>query len=210
MNEKRVLVTGATGYIGGLLIPKLLTPVPMRIVKSLIGGLEGDSVVRRDEVQCVFPGIKLLGFDEAVSSSLAELHPKLLERIWDACDAPVSILKHRGFFIDYRWVHVNASQDKVFQVITSQSGKKTWIFTNHYVEINQPDSMLRLRSKQKAPGDSWIEWRVERESDLTKLSQAAFFSPRGLRGFLYWYIRRPLQKLALRRLILASARKSET
>lgn len=53
----------------------------------------------------------------------------------------------------------------------------------------------------KIPDDDWIEWRIEREEEATKLTQACFLAPRGLQGFLNWHMRRPLQILTLRKLI---------
>ena len=220
----------------------LLTPVPMKIAKPLIGGLAGDSVVIRDKVRRIFPGIKLLGFEEAVSNSLAMLHPRHLEPVWESGNFPVAVVTHQGFFVDHRWLVVNASPEKVFHVFTSMGGNNDWPYADwlwklrgwldkllggpglrpfvepleegdvvdyYRVESIEPGRSLRLHSELKAPGDGWMEWRVETLDNVTKLSQTGYFAPRSLPGFIYWYVLGPLHKLVFAGLIKAIARKSE-
>jgi uncharacterized protein YbjT (DUF2867 family) len=55
---------------------------------------------------------------------------------------------------------------------------------------------LRLRAEMKLPGRAWLEFRVvPREEKLSTLTQTAYFAPRGLVGFLYWYILYPIHSL---------------
>lgn len=77
------------------------------------------------------------------------------------------------------------------------------------VETIEPNHMLRLYSELRAPGAGWMEWRVETMDGATILSQTGFFAPRGLPGFLYWYLLGPVHKLVFRGLVRAIARKSE-
>ena len=219
-----------------------LSPVPMKIARPLIGGLAGDSVVIRDRVRRIFPDVNLLGFDEAVTRSLRELHPKHLERVWELNEGPVTILKHQGFFIDYRWMTVSATPEKVFQTFTHMGGKHNWLFADwlwkvrgwidkflggpglrsyddplaegdvidyYRVERFEPDHLLRLHSELKAPGDGWMEWRVESVDGVVRLLQTGFFAPCSLLGFVYWYALGPIHKLVFRGLIKAIAKKSE-
>jgi uncharacterized protein YbjT (DUF2867 family) len=73
------------------------------------------------------------------------------------------------------------------------------------VEEIETDRMMRLHSLLRAPGAGWMEWRIE--DGLLK--QTAFFAPRGLPGFLYWYGLGPLHRLVFRGLMQAIRRKSE-
>ncbi len=73
------------------------------------------------------------------------------------------------------------------------------------VEALEPNRMMRLHSELCAPGEGWMEWRVEGGV----LTQTAFFAPRGLPGFLYWYLLGPLHRLVFRGLIQAIKRRSE-
>jgi hypothetical protein len=77
------------------------------------------------------------------------------------------------------------------------------------VETIEPNHLLRLYSELRAPGAGWMEWRVGTMDGATILSQTGFFAPRGLPGFLYWYLLGPIHKLVFRGLVRAIARKSE-
>jgi len=61
------------------------------------------------------------------------------------------------------------------------------------VEAVEPDRLLRLRAEMKVPGRAWLEFRVEPvDASRSRLSQTAFFAPRGLAGLLYWYLLYPV------------------
>ena len=61
------------------------------------------------------------------------------------------------------------------------------------VEAVEPDRLLRLRAEMKVPGRAWLEFRVEPiDAGTSRLSQTAFFAPRGLTGLLYWYLLYPI------------------
>ncbi len=55
------------------------------------------------------------------------------------------------------------------------------------VEAVEPDHLLRLRAEMKLPGKAWLEFRSEPQDSKTLFTVAAYFAPRGLFGFLYWY-----------------------
>jgi uncharacterized protein YbjT (DUF2867 family) len=56
------------------------------------------------------------------------------------------------------------------------------------VEAYEPGRLLRLRAEMKLPGRAWLQFEAEpSESGAATLRQTAFFEPRGLIGFLYWY-----------------------
>ncbi len=68
-------------------------------------------------------------------------------------------------------------------------------------EIEQP-KLLRLRAEMIIPGNAWLQY----ESGLTPdgdvlLLQTAIFIPRGLAGFLYWYVLYPIHGLIFSGLI---------
>jgi len=60
------------------------------------------------------------------------------------------------------------------------------------VETVEPDRLLRLRAEMKVPGDAWLQFEAMSQSDQeTLLVQTVFFAPKGLFGFLYWYLLYP-------------------
>jgi uncharacterized protein YbjT (DUF2867 family) len=77
------------------------------------------------------------------------------------------------------------------------------------VELLEPNHVLRLYSELKAPGDGWMEWRVEPAKSGSWLSQTAYFAPFGLWGCLYWYALAALHKLVFHGLIVKIARQAE-
>jgi hypothetical protein len=53
----------------------------------------------------------------------------------------------------------------------------------------------------KLPGKAWLEFDADRLSDgRTRLTQTAFFEPRGLFGLLYWYLVFPFHALIFSRM----------
>jgi hypothetical protein len=61
---------------------------------------------------------------------------------------------------------------------------------NWQVEVNEPSRVLLHRSRPF--GEEWLERRVGRDNISTY-----FFAPRGLAGFLYWYLTFPFRALGL-------------
>jgi uncharacterized protein YbjT (DUF2867 family) len=78
------------------------------------------------------------------------------------------------------------------------------------VEAVEPDRLLRLRAEMKMPGDAWLQFEARPQSEEeTLLLQTAFFAPKGLSGFLYWYLLYPLHGLIFSGLIRNLARWAE-
>jgi len=64
------------------------------------------------------------------------------------------------------------------------------------VEAVEPDRLLRLRAEMKVPGKAWLQFQAKPVADgRTLLSQTAFFAPKGLLGWLYWYGLYPIHGL---------------
>jgi len=55
------------------------------------------------------------------------------------------------------------------------------------VEEVEPNRLLRLRAEMKLPGKAWLEFKSEPQDGKTLFTVNAYFAPRGLFGFLYWY-----------------------
>jgi uncharacterized protein YbjT (DUF2867 family) len=208
----------------------LSTPVPSPIAYALVGGLSSDSVVMHDDARRVYPEVDLIDFESATKEALTHLHPLKIEHIWDDGEAGVKIIKHEGFFIDHREFQVDAAPEVVFDVIKNMGGQNGWPFANwlwklrrlfgvrkpmsdskydpYTIDTFEPDHMLLLHSQLKAPGEGWMEWRVEAKDDHTRLIQTAYFNPYSLSGFLYWYLLYPFHAYVFRGLIKSIARDS--
>ncbi|HSK19946.1 MAG TPA: SDR family oxidoreductase [Longimicrobiales bacterium] len=78
------------------------------------------------------------------------------------------------------------------------------------VEAIERDYLLRLRAEMKVPGMAWLQFdAVPREDGRTVLTQTAFFAPKGLSGWLYWYGLYPIHRMIFSGFIEAIARQAE-
>jgi uncharacterized protein YbjT (DUF2867 family) len=78
------------------------------------------------------------------------------------------------------------------------------------VEAIEKGRLLRLRAEMKVPGRAWLQFQVEEnDSQKSTLTQTAFFEPKGLWGFLYWYLIYPLHVIIFRGMIKKIKRESE-
>lgn len=56
------------------------------------------------------------------------------------------------------------------------------------VEAVEKDQLMRLRAEMKIPGKAWLQFESTRlPQGETLLVQTAYYAPRGLFGFIYWY-----------------------
>ena len=70
------------------------------------------------------------------------------------------------------------------------------------VEAAEPNRLMRLRAEMKVPGKAWLQFEATPdEGGETLLSQTAFFAPRGLSGWFYWYGLYPFHALIFSGLI---------
>jgi len=63
------------------------------------------------------------------------------------------------------------------------------------VEAVEPGRLLRLRAEMKVPGRAWLQFEAREHARGTLLVQTAFFAPKGLGGFAYWYALYPVHAL---------------
>jgi uncharacterized protein YbjT (DUF2867 family) len=194
----------------------LMTPVPYPIAYALIGGLSADTVVKHPEALMAFPEVKLIDFDSAAKDALERTHPSHIERVWilgknlgglpqgSPGESHIlktsevwSTLKHEGCFIDHREIEINARPEMVLSALKQFVGE-----SKAFVELKQTDEQTIVCVKDQIAGQKWIEWRiVSHAKSVTHLAQTVFFSPRGLPGFVYWYLLYPFHLIKYRGLI---------
>jgi uncharacterized protein YbjT (DUF2867 family) len=64
------------------------------------------------------------------------------------------------------------------------------------VEAAEPGRRLLLRAEMKVPGRAWLQFEMTPHSvGQTRLSQTAFFAPKGLSGLAYWYLLYPIHRV---------------
>ncbi len=60
------------------------------------------------------------------------------------------------------------------------------------VESVRPGEHLQLRAEMKVPGRAWLRFDIlGSENGQTEVQQTAFFEPKGLLGYLYWWVLYP-------------------
>ena len=178
----------------------LMTPVPYPIAYALIGGLSADSIVKHPDALKVFPEVKLIDFDSATKDALEKTHPIHIERVWEDGSHKPRTVKHEGCFIEHREMKTRSSPKNIFQAITRVVHEYDW-----NAEVKETNSRIIICEEDHFFGNQWIEWRVDRP----EFTQTAFFSPRGLPGFLYWYLLMPFHRMKFRGLINEIVKQSE-
>jgi uncharacterized protein YbjT (DUF2867 family) len=176
----------------------LMTPVPYPIAYALIGGLSADSVVKHPEVLKIFPEVKLIDFETATKDALERTHPTHIERVWDDGGEKAKSIKHEGCFIDHREVLVNAEPERVWYRLEKLDARV------------DKGKGIGVREQGYWFGTQWIEWRIRAANGTTFISQTVFFCPRGMLGFLYWYLLYPFHVMKFRGLIKSVANKAGT
>ncbi|MFP5379581.1 MAG: SDR family oxidoreductase, partial [Vicinamibacteria bacterium] len=79
------------------------------------------------------------------------------------------------------------------------------------VEAVDPDALMRLRAEMKVPGRAWLQFQAVSQPDgQTLLTQTAFFAPKGLAGWLYWYALYPIHGLVFGGMIARLAERAQT
>ena len=79
-------------------------------------------------------------------------------------------------------------------------------------EIEPHLGRLLLQAEMKVPGTAWLEWAVDPIAGGSRLTQTAWFVPRGLLGRAYWWIllpfHVPIWRLMARRLARTAEERS--
>ncbi|MCX9079352.1 MAG: DUF2867 domain-containing protein [Candidatus Methanoperedens sp.] len=79
-----------------------------------------------------------------------------------------------------------------------------------WVEAVESDRLLRLRAEMKVPGLAWLQFAAEPiTGGQTRLTQTAFFAPKGLFGWLYWYGLYPIHSLVFSGLVRKTGGRAE-
>lgn len=186
-----------------------MTPVPYPIAYALIGGLSADSVIKHPQAVDVFPEVKLIDFDSAAKDALEKTDPIHIERVWDDGRQGTRSIKHEGCFILHRETLVRAEPEKILETIKNFGDRKFTLIANNRLCDSKASLFLW---KKTFYGTQWVEWRVTHPAESkhgTHLSQTVFFCPRGLTGFLYWFLLYPLHRLAFLNLISKISSQSE-
>ncbi|MCP3974288.1 MAG: SDR family oxidoreductase [bacterium] len=76
-------------------------------------------------------------------------------------------------------------------------------------EIEPHRGRLLLQAEMKVPGTAWLEWLAEPAPGGSRLTQTAWFVPRGILGRLYWWVLLPFHAPIWRLMVARMARTAE-
>ena len=74
----------------------------------------------------------------------------------------------------------------------------------------EPGSTLELKAEMWVPGEAWLGWRVEATAEGSRLTQTAWFVPRGLLGRLYWFGLLPFHRVIFPQMARGIVRAAES
>lgn len=174
----------------------LMSPVQYSIAYALIGGLSADSVVRHPAALTVFPDVKRINLESATRDALERTDPFHIERVWDDGARKPRSIKQEGCFVLHREMQINAEPEQVTDVLHQSVRESEFL-----QEVKGTTDTLVVCVRYQIAGERWIEWRVSKTASVTYLTQTMFFRPRGLAGFLYWYLLYPFHWMKFRSLM---------
>ena len=77
------------------------------------------------------------------------------------------------------------------------------------VEALEAGHLLRLRAEMKLPGRAWLQFEVIPDPAGCRVEQTAFFEPRGILGYLYWWAVLPFHRFVFPGLIRGLVKHAE-
>jgi hypothetical protein len=146
-----------------------VTPFPPAVSRPLIEGLRSESICTTTVAPELFPGIRPISYESAVSKALGLSTPCLPP---PSFAPPVhQVLRAKGMICDLRELAVDASPDRVFAVLENLGGKHGWLSFDVLWRVRGwmdgliggvGNSRGRSRPTGMRAGDVIDFWRVER------------------------------------------------
>ncbi|MDI6451218.1 SDR family oxidoreductase [Anaerobaca lacustris] len=111
------------------------TPVPATYARPLIEGLRCEVVVRNDDAAVLFPQIRPMGYEQAVSRALVELIPESFQdAVAAVVERPVgleisrTVLTDRGMIVEVWQKTVRTTPETAYRAFCSLGGKRGWLY----------------------------------------------------------------------------------
>jgi uncharacterized protein YbjT (DUF2867 family) len=156
----------------------MITPVPNAVARPLIESMRHEVIVRDERARALFPGIRLIGYQQSLDLALRHLEAQDVKTRWtdslaSAAKAgkPTPFTMHEGMIIERRTVHVQAPPASVFRAFTGLGGSRGWLYANWTWWLRGLLDRLvggvglnrgRRDPDHLRPGDVVDFWRVER------------------------------------------------
>ncbi len=153
-----------------------VTPIPSNIARPLIEGLKNKLVCKDDSALKLF-NFQPISYKDAVIFALEREQSGQVETVWSSALSSIkaknivslNLMQKEGMIIEKREIIVNASPDKVFEVVCNIGGKNGW-YANYLWQlrgfIDRLFGGVGMRRGRRDPhkllvGDPLDFWRVE-------------------------------------------------
>lgn len=179
----------------------ILTPVPGSVTRPLVEGLCSHSIVQDESALQIFPHIKPMDYESAVKGSLEKLDPQQVEPVWRQTSPFRHSMKHAGFCILQHQELLQENHTSLIAAIREKynlSGNGQ-ISSDHELNYDgKQERILLIKSPGRYPGQYWQEWRIRKTDEGSQVTLAMLFAPKGLPGFLWWYLLEPVKRIRAR------------
>lgn len=155
----------------------LVTPIPYRIAQPLIQSMRTEVIVRDDRALREFK-VRPMGYDEAVRRAMARLAADDVETTWASSLASLNrdeleghqLATHEGMLLERHHGHIEASPQRVFDVICELGGDGGWPAGNALWQLRGAVDRVfggvgmrrgRRHPRELRAGDHLDFWRVE-------------------------------------------------
>jgi uncharacterized protein YbjT (DUF2867 family) len=154
-----------------------MTPIPAEIARPLIDGLKNEVIIRDNSAESIFPNIKPMNYEEAVTLALEQLQVSHMESSWsDSLSSSlgdrqsVALKTYEGMIIERRQQFVSASPEQIFEQFSKLGGEYGWLYMNWAWRVRGVIDRLvggvgfrrgRRHPREVRVGDALDFWRVE-------------------------------------------------
>ncbi len=203
----------------------LVTPVDRRVSHALIGSLASEVVVHHREKTDQAFGITPMSIDEALAEALDEQERAVVTHLFEIPqglrdnvytareDAEVDETTAKevvrdltlvGGSLDWYGIAAAWRLRNLFGRLVGERASlvrpdrlETGVDVDWWRVARAGDRELVLRSRGWWPGEGWIGYRVEDAA----VRIATAFRPKGVPGFLYWQLLRPVHRVTTKRML---------
>ncbi len=154
-----------------------MTPIPAEIARPLIDGLKNEVIIRDNSAATLFPNIRPMNYEEAVTLALEQLQASHIETSWsDSLSSSlgdrqsVALQTHEGMIIERRQQLVSASPEQIYKQFSKLGGENGWVYMNWAWRVRGVIDRLvggvgfrrgRRHPEEVRVGDALDFWRVE-------------------------------------------------
>ena len=157
--------------------------------------LQNDNIVDYNEISGMLQDKKIITIEKSSASIFTFLSTLGGETGWLYGNL---LWKIRGY-IDLFFGGVGLRRGRRDPMVLNQGDALDFWRIENIIE----NKLIRLKAEMKVPGKAWLQYDIVENKNNCKLTQTAFFAPKGLLGLLYWYSLFPIHIFIFKGMIKA-------